>query len=205
MISKFETQEEKEKKEQRTKKIMSYFVVSVLFFSVAAYAFMSFGSESSGEKYGKFSFVELADGWQTKINGFFIFTSYHPKEVEDIKYQGVIETGEFDNIIYFVAKTEAEKGAAEEMNKNIFSLKKEFACLPEDLSSGLNNEECLNLTAKSCSDASYIQKIIVFNEAQGNASVSYANNCMIISGENKEDMIMAADKALFVILGIIKQ
>ena len=84
-------------------------------------------------------------------------------------------------------------------NNNLFSLKKDTACLPEDSES----EKCFNVTAKSCIDASYLEKIIVFEETDEETSITYSNNCLTIKGRSNYDLLRASDKALFIMLGVI--
>lgn len=199
MISKFETAEEKERKAQRNKKIMSFFVIGVLLFSVLAYSLISLSdNDSNSENYNKFKFARTVDGWQTKIDDFFIITQYYPLEVEKITYTGTINKENFENIVYFVAGNDNEKTAAEEINKNLIALKKDYACLPD-----VSSENCINITRKSCADASYIQQIVIFEQGQ-NASLNYNANCLVIKGNDREELIMAADKAIFLIQGVMK-
>jgi len=201
MMPKFETINEREKKQKRLNKIFALFVIGILFFSVIAYSILSINSSGNQLKYGRFGFERTidGDGWKTKVNDLFIITKFHPSEVEEISFKGEVE-GDFSNIIYFVSKTGEEREAAEEMRRNIISLKKDFACLPEDASSG----ECVNMTVKSCEDADYLQKVIVIRGASNETSVDYSDNCMTIRGEDYFGLLMASDKALFKILGVIK-
>lgn len=205
MISKFKTSEEREKEAARTKKIFGILVALILLFSIIAYSFLSFMEEDEGEKYNGFNFIRKAEGWQTKVGDFFILTEFHPEEVEGVQSTGIIENEEFNNIIYFIAKTDAEKRAADEMSKNTLALKKYSACLPEDAATA----ECANTTIKSCNDATYIQKIVVFREKEGiqanETSIAYEKNCLRIEGNNDIELVRAADKSIFMISGIIRE
>ncbi len=199
MIPKFKTIEEREKQEKRVKKFFAWFVIAILFFSVIAYSIMNIGFNNQ-TRYGKLNFEQTSEGWKSKIGDFFIFTQFHPSEVEDIESSLNFDNEDFSNIVYLVAKTENEREAAGEIKKNLLSLKKDFACLPEDS----NLEDCLNMTIKSCSDANYLEKIIVFQEKDAETSIIYSNDCMSITGKNSFELSRASDKALFMILGVIK-
>ncbi len=197
MISEFRTSEEREKREKRMRKLSAYFVIAILFFSIMAYSVLSIHGNSQ-TKYGKFNFEQTYDGWKVKAGDFVVLTQFHPNQVEDIEFTGNID--DFSNIVYLVSKTEAEREAAEEISKNLLSLKTSIACLPEDSES----EECFNMTAKSCADADYLEKVIVIKEKEEDTSIIYSNNCLAITGNNSLELIRASDKFLYKVLGIIK-
>lgn len=197
MISRFKTSEDREKREKRIQKLFAYFVIAILFFSILAYSVLSI-YDNSQTKYGKFAFEQTYGGWKTKVGDFIILTQFHPNQVEDVIFSGNID--DFSSIVYLVSKTENERKAAEEISKNLLSLKKGIACLPEDSES----DECFNMTIKSCADADYLEKVIVIKEKDEETSVSYYNNCMNIIGNNSLELIRASDKVLYKIFGIIK-
>ena len=72
--------------------------------------------------------------------------------------------------------------------------------LPEDSDS----EDCSNVTIKSCNDATYLEKVIVLQERDAETSIDYSDNCMSIIGKNSFELSRASDKALFMVLGVIK-
>lgn len=199
MIAKFKTIEEREKQEKRVKKFFAWFVIAILSFSVIAYSLMNIGFNNQ-TRYGKFNFEQTSEGWKAKVGDFFIFTQFHPSEVENIESNVNFDNEDFSNIVYFVAITESEREASEEIKKNLLALKKDFACLPEDSSL----EDCLNMTVKSCDDANYLEKVVVLQENDSETFMAYSNDCMSITGKNSFELSRASDKALFIILGVIK-
>jgi len=209
MISKFETTEERQKKADRTKMIFSIIMVSILLMSVASFALFynqSTSQESGSTAYNNYKFVYSTEGWKTSIKTpqgpYYIATKYFPGDVEDINYLGSpISNNDFQSIIYFVAKTDVERAAANEIDQNILAQKKEMTCLPEDA----NESACYNMTIRSCENANYLQKIIVFDETdnENETSIIYSNNCLRIKG-SQHNLIRAADKAIFMIFNIIK-
>ena len=203
MISKFQTLKEKEEKDNRTKRIFSLVVVIILALSTAGFALLSSsGRQNEGNVYYNFEFSPTNEGWQTIVGDYYILTQYLPQEVDYINHSGMLDKEDFQGVVYFVTKTEAENQAAEELSKLIIAAKKDYACLPENQ----GEAECLNKSIKSCEDATRIQKIVIFNETESkeNASITYENNCLEIKGKS-EELIRAADKAIFLLFGIIKQ
>ena len=201
MIPKFKTAKEREAKEQKTKRFFGILVIAVLALSVAAFALMSYSPPQEGEKYGKFSFTREVEGWQTQVNDYFLLTTYLPQEVESINHSGIFILEDFQNVVYFVAKSESERKAANELDKVLLALKKEITCLPKDA----NESACMNMSVKSCGDASFIQKIVVFeeNEETNETSIEYRNNCLTVKGDSV-NIIRATDKVIFLLFGIIK-
>ena len=202
MLPKFRTKKEREAKEKKTKRLLSILVISILALSVVAFALSSYGQNQSPgageEMYNGYKFTKQDYGWQTQVDELYVFTSYLPQEVENIKHSGFFALDDFKNIIYFVAKSKNEKKAANELDKMLLALKKDYACLPEYK----NEPECQNLTLRSCEDASYIKKIIVFEE-NNETSIKHENNCVTIKGQG-ENILKAADKVIFLLYGIIK-
>lgn len=201
MIPKFKTAKEREAKEKKTKRFFGILVIAVLSLSVAAFALMSYSPPQTGEKYGKFTFTREIEGWQTQVNDYFLLTTYLPQEVESINHSGIFILEDFQNVVYFVAKSESERKAANELDKVLLALKKEIACLPKDF----NESACMNMSVKSCGDASFIQKIVVFEENDdiNKTSIEYKNNCLTIKGDSV-NIIRAIDKVIFLLFGIIK-
>lgn len=205
MLAKLKTEQEREAKEQRTKTLMSVFMVAILMMSVISFA-LFFMNDNSSSSYNKHKFDYTIEGWQTSVKtetgDYYLLTQYHPKDVENIEFLGSeAKRGDFESVVYFAAKTENERAAAREISRNILAQKKEIACLPEDA----NSQECVNKTVKSCENANNIQKIIVFKEAEGNqSSIEYFSNCVTITG-NEYNMIKAADKFIFLAFDIMKQ
>ena len=209
MISKFETADERQKRSDRTKMIFSIIMVSILLMSVASFALFynqSTSQESGSTRYNNYKFVYSTEGWETSIKTtrgqYYIATKYLPNDVENINYLGSsISKNDFQSIIYLVAKTDAERAAAIEIDKNLIAQKKETACLPEDA----NESACYNMTIKNCESANYLQKIIVLDETdnENETSIIYSSNCLRIKG-SQHNLIRAADKAVFMIFDIIK-
>jgi hypothetical protein len=182
-----------------------------------AFALISYSEQGQPgeERYHNYAFTREREGWQTKVDiqglNYFLLTTYLPQEVESINHSGILQREDFESIIYFVAKTENERKAANELDRVLLALKKEIACLPQDF----NESACVNMTPKDCNNANFIQKIVVFkeNEEINETSIEYIipplylskeNNCLAIEG-NSVNLIRAIDKVIFVMFDIIKE
>lgn len=203
MLPRLKTVREREVKEQKTKRLFSILVISILALSVAAFALISYSpqGELGEEIYHNYIFTREREGWQTEVNNFYLLTTYLPQEVEGINHSGILKLEDFQNVVYFVAKSESERKAANELDRVLLALKKEITCLPQDS----NESACINMSVKSCGDASFIQKIIVFeeNEETNETSIEYKNNCLTIKGDSI-NLIRAIDKVIFLLFGVIK-
>lgn len=195
MIPKIQTAEEKEKKEKRTRTIMAIFVVVLLGASTAGYALMETNS-SETKKYNGFSFSRADNGGWTvkKLN---IVTSYLPQDVENISIDA-INANDFSGNAYIVAFGTEEVTGANELLKVLNIEKVTRACSQE-----LENESfCSEFPIKSCSDAAQSSPVIIFEQSNETA-VSYNSYCLTIKSEGA-DFVKAADRAVFVIAGIMK-
>jgi hypothetical protein len=194
MIPKLKTAQEEEKKEKRSKLLMTIFVVVILGASTAGYALME-TSSSESKKYNGTTFIKTTSGWQPKKMNF--VTTYLPGDVENISVSGDLSIDNFANNAYLVASGEGQFSAANELLKVLPLKKATLSCLPENE----NESFCKDLPLKNCEDASTENPIIIFSDAN-ETSVSYSDYCLKIEGKD-EGFIMAADKTIFVLYGIM--
>jgi len=197
-LRKILTKDEMLRKEHKKRRIMGIVISLVMLSSIAAFALMEYGQNNTDEnqqKYKDYKFTLSEGGWQTKINNNLITTSFLPQDVENISSPAFIQNS-FDSV-YFIADTFEEKGAAEELSRVIQADRKQLACLPEEE----NMSYCNDLPLKNCSDASPQTGIIIVEE-KNESQINYNNYCLTVSG-NSSEIIKSADKAIFVILGII--
>jgi len=194
MIPKLKTAQAEEKKEKRMKLLMTIFVVVILGASTAGYALME-TSSSESQKYNGTMFIKTESGWQPKKMNF--VTTYLPGDVENISVSGDLSIDNFKNNAYLVASGEEQFGAANELLKVLPLQKATLSCLPENE----NESFCKDFPLKDCGDASTETPVIIFSNAN-ETSVSYSDYCLKIEG-NEEKFVMAADKAIFVLYGVM--
>lgn len=185
---------EKERIEKRRKTILATIIIVVLMASTAAFALISNETESS--KYKGFSFIKTDSGWNLKNTN--LITIFLPNEVENISMQG-IEKNDFKRNIYYLAMSDSEQKAADEINRAFSDVieKAQIAC-----SAKYENESfCSELPIKSCEDEA--SDFIIEIEESENQSISYSGNCISIKG-NEIDLLRSADRIIYSAYRVIK-
>ena len=187
-----------EKKEQKKRRTAGIVIAIIMLFSIAAFAFMESTSTTNEntQKYKDYVFQRTEAGWETKANNLQIVTQFLPQEVENISSAQFI-SGDLGNTIFFIADSYDERQAAAELSLILSSQRKQFACLPEDS----NKSECADLPLKSCGSASSESGVVIIKESN-ETSINYNSFCITING-NATELVKAADKAIFKIVGIV--
>ena len=196
-LPKILTEKEKHEKERKRKGWMTVFIVFVLLASTAAFALTS-NNPSEKAKYKEFTFTKTESGWQLKNSN--LITSFLPTEVENIS-SPAISTEDFRKNVYFLAITNPEQMAANEINRAFYNVitKAQLAC-----SEKYENETfCKELPIKSCENETSASNLIVQIEDSENQSMEYNNNCVIIKG-NEADLLKSVDRLIYAAYGIIK-
>lgn len=206
-----ETQARKEARKKRNQVILGIFISLIMLLSVVGYAFLSSYSEELQDqaKYKEYTFKKTLDSWQTKVNvgarQIDLITFYLPSEVENISAEDSLLLSNFiDKTIYIVANNLSERQAATSLAINLEKIvfRMQGACSSEEQ----ETEYCIenNLPIKSCDDATLDTTIIMIEEDETlqEASINYKNGCLVIKG-NGSEIIKAAEKAIFMIYGII--
>jgi len=199
----------REREKQRSKVILGLVIAIILMASTISYVWLE--REATGEKgiaYKDYVFFKTEESWQTVLkikNQEVVLKTFNlPQDVENVSVQGSpILANFFDKTIFIVLNngTIFEKKAA--MQYNIFSrfaLRMQLACSRENENSTFCIEN--NLPVKDCDDSNLQTTVIILKEYEGTAEVNYKNFCLEVKG-NKEGLLKANDKALYVIFGIM--
>jgi hypothetical protein len=198
MIHRLETKESRDKKTRNRNIFFGIIIAIVMVAGTVGWAISS-GEKESIEKYNGFVFSKGTDNyWHDQSIG--LKTTFLPKEVENITSEGILNIEKFaGKTLYLSVSTIEEKQAALEIATNLqsFANRIQFAC-PEDI----NDSFCADQPIKNCNDTSLDSAIIVVSEGNLTKSV-YTSGCLTITGDG-EDLIKVADKATFLIFGVIK-
>lgn len=196
MLRRIMTKEEKEKRDQKNKTIISIVLAVIMLFSTAGYFVMDFsGQKSNSIKYNNIEFKKSDSGyWEFKSSGQIFSTLYNPLETQNISINIVSNIHSYTNQpLYFSAEPiETMPGANQEIIRNIGSLtlRNNYACLDDNCSQ--------DYITKNCST----DNIIIYQESKNNqTSIIQEEKCIKIiykEGEAEE----ASDAFLFKILGI---
>lgn len=185
---------DKEKQEKRMKMWLTIFIVAVMALSTAGFA-LNFAS-TERKSYNGIKFTRTEEGWQPK--GYSIATVYIPQDVENISSEGTFSANDFNAKAYLISPPYMRNSALELLRA--LPLKSiQQACLPEQE----NEPYCSDLPLKSCEDADSQNAIIIFNE-KNETAIRYRGYCLQIEGD-AESSLRAADKAVFIAYGMIKQ
>ena len=195
-LPKILSEEERIHKEKIRGRWMTVIIIFILMASTAAYALTSLGGETAKTKYNGFSFIQTDQGWQLKDTG--LLTKFLPNDIENIS-SPAISGADFKKNVYFVAMSNSEQLAANELNSAFYNsiVKSQLAC-PEKYA---NESFCSTLPIKNCENDSS-SDLIVQIEEQENQSISYRGNCLMIKGSG-DDLLKSADKLIFSAYGII--
>jgi hypothetical protein len=224
-ISKIKTREEVEKKQKKKQFYLVVALVFILVTSILGYAFNVSQRQTSNvqkETYGNFLFEKYGDYWKVSIEdnkgninpNLNFYFRYSPKDLYEIynfsEVANIInDLKTIDNYyqkpIYIYSEND---GAESEVLTNLFYSSKiaeraQKACLDYssiNLSKENNcTQENKDYPVKTCEDNFIIIEKNKDNSSQ--ISLEQIENCLFIKGNN-QDLIKAADEALFRILGI---
>ncbi|MBU2522825.1 MAG: hypothetical protein KKE23_00860 [Nanoarchaeota archaeon] len=193
-MRKIVTRAEREEKDKRLKFWLAIFIVGIMAASTAGFA-LNFSSDNEESRtYGDLKFTITEQGWQPK--GYSIATSYLPQDVENISSKGTFSYTDFNSKVYLISAPYMQNEAIE-LLRYLPITNLQQACSKEDE----NISHCADVPLKSCEDASSQSAIIIFKESN-ETSIDYSGYCLQIQGDS-EDILKAADKALFIAYGII--
>lgn len=195
-LPKILSESEKQAKETRRNRLMTAIIVIILMASTAAFALTSDKTEKM--KYNGFSFIKTDSGWNVKDTN--LITAFLPKDVENLS-SPEISPEDFKKNVFYIAMTNAEQAAANELNRAFYSHieKAQLACSEKYADESF----CTELPVKDCENNTETNELIIEIEETENSSIAYENGCISIKG-NEADLLRASDKIIFSAYGIIR-
>lgn len=217
MLKRLEAKEAREARQRKNQTIIGVFIVVIMVSSIAGYALWGSPETEKGQQnYNDYAFVKTENGWQTQLNiegkNIILNSLYLPQELENLTAKGKPLLGDFKGKeVYIMAESPKERQAASQLASALdsFALRLQLACSEQEADS----EFCQDLPIKNCDNANMQTSIIVINEQEEKAenqtettkaSVNYKNNCLVIEARNDE-LAKAAEKAIFMIFGIMEK
>jgi hypothetical protein len=217
MMQPIETKEMKEKREHRQKLFIGLFISFIMLFSSVGYMIGNNNSDSGETEdnesiahYNGYTFTRVSGGWATNASiegkAIQIVSANLPAELENISTIGKPFLSDFSGKnLYFIASSNNERMAVSKFYPYLGNLvnRMQFACSKESENESFCVEQ--KLPRKSCDDASKTTAIISIegDENSTAASIGSQNGCLAIKG-NSTGLQMAAEKSIFLILGIMK-
>ncbi len=191
-MKKILTQEEKEKKEIRSKVIIGLILVVIMVLSTAGYSFFSGSGE--GIKKVDYNGVEFVlnenSFWSFKIENVEFLTQYNPKETENISAPVFKTANDFyDKPLFFLGEGTAKQEIAQNLGN--FALRMQDACIKD------YEDMCQNdAPFKNCSR----DNIVIIKEANY-TEIYQGEKCIFVFSPYGEQ-VKAADALIFKILGV---
>lgn len=188
-------------KEDKKKKIKQFVVGGILIFvmlmSTIGYSFQG-GQEddntSQKVSYNGFDFIENNGFWSLEVGQMQFLFSYNPIQVENSS----LDIAEDSNIKSFNNYYNKPLYISSENQEANFEISVNFEKIAQRIQPAcLEGEKCLDkdLPIKTCSD-----NIIIIKE-NSTSSITQDNNCVFITGQQK-DLVIIVDDFLFKTLGI---
>ena len=190
----------KEKKEKRRWGLM-LFIVMIMVGTSFSVVFFGFSGTREVVKYNDIKFARMQDRWEAKINGKNAAFSFLPNEVEVIpdNESAKLLQNKFEiDVTYDQNSTfkEAMALAQHQMgltlaNYDIFVRK------------GFTSNNTFGLPIIGCKDAT-AQVPVVYFRHRNETKIFNKNSCVIVEASSNAEFIMAKDRLLYSILGVIK-
>lgn len=192
-MKKIINKEERERKENSTKRTLVIIVGVILLLSTLGYSFISFGgkNQENEKEYGGIKFSLDENGWNFEIQGIKFNTLYLPDETANISSEiNLTAQDYYGKPVYFSKESEAE--GIREIETNLYSIaeRMQLACL---------DENCTEYAVKDCSIDNVI---IIKRNAENESFISQKDKCITISAM-PGDIARASDRFLFKIIGFV--
>ncbi|MEK6948681.1 MAG: hypothetical protein AABX34_00560 [Nanoarchaeota archaeon] len=158
-----------------------------------------------------YSFVKFDDLWYTQLKSpkgtrlYNIQFRYGPKEVEEVKVEGILDTGLFDNAQdYYVtfnptgndfSSVALAVGDFNQQMTNIFFKQPIAACDRNE------TRACIDRQVITCKDT---DKLVLYVKESNTSRVLYDDNCITIEGSGF-DLVKGIDRVLYEFYGIMEQ
>jgi hypothetical protein len=196
-IHKIITQEEKERRETKNKRIMGIILGIIMLFSTAGYFVFDFSSgKTNSLEYGQYKFKQNQNGyWTFSYANQEYQTLFTPFDTVNISRQMTRTLSEYYNIPLYISAQPIEDisaSATQEILRNIQNSvdRVNYACLDENCSQNYPVKSCLS------------DNILVFKQSTANSSsIKQDKRCVIIFYTASEEE-KVADAFLFSLLGI---
>jgi hypothetical protein len=209
MLRKIETKESRQKKQNnQSKLIIGLVILFLMVFSTLGYAIVQNNNpQTEGEKYGNYTFVRGASGWETTLKLFgnkVLSTSYLPREVLEVNSSPVDLFYFQDKIVYITVRNQQDVQTSVDLSKNLGSIfsRIQYACNYDEENSTFCIEA--NLPLKNCEDAGS-NIVILIDSKNFNSTVpsyTFKDSCLTIKGEGS-GIMKAADNFIFRLFRII--
>ncbi len=192
------------KKSEKKKWGLILFIIFIMLGTSVSFVFFGFQPQNEVIKYNGIKFVKYPDRWEAKINERFAAFSFLPDEAEKINVPD-------SSLIRLRDKLEID------VTYDLNSTFKESIALAHHqmaltlgqynvfVRKGFTANSTYSLPIITCNDSTENAPVVYFREGNTtNANIHLEDGCIIAEAKTNEGFIMAKDRILYAILGVIK-
>ena len=190
----------KEKKEKRRWGLM-LFIVMIMVGTSFSVVFFGFSGTREVVKYNGIKFARMQDRWEAKINDKSAAFSFLPNEVEVIadNESAKLLQNKFEIDVTYNQNSTFKEAMALAQHQMALTL----ANYDIFVRKGFTSNNTFGLPIIGCKDATADVPVIYFRHGN-ETKISNKNSCVIVEASSNAEFIMAKDRLLYSILGVIK-
>ncbi len=185
------------------KTLASLFIVAIMVLSIFAVVLDSTITSSNKAKYNGYKFTQTPRGWLTKIKGNELLFNFFPAELEHLEIPASIieklKTTKALQITY-----DSENPEATVLADIQFLLEQRLRSNTEIyvLRGMTRADENMPVLQITCANATQQMPVVLLNTANS-TKIYEENNCILAEGD-AENLLMFAEKTLYVLLGVMQ-
>jgi len=202
--------EKKEKTNKSSSKNLTILFIIILGLIILFFSIKYFYHPITNEEsyvYNGFKFTRVSNLWLTEVQKdntlFRITTRYRPRDIEDVLFEPEVSKKIINsNGIYLTVPPNLTSVAVLAMAEvgRIVGTRYNILNIPSEVALTVPNDK--GAIVKTCEDAVNGVSVIFFR--RGNSTAVYSDkNCIIVQGEDDWEIVRAADRLTFDLLGIM--
>ncbi len=177
------------------RKVMGWFVILVMVLGGMGVVLTGDGSV---QNYNGFKFTQTSQGWQTKINGESKVFNFYPGNVAFVGLPTEAKSLKDKKVLMVSYNPDVELTPAFAQLQYDYERK-----LPDSIYVIRAVTNGTSLPVFTCANATSSSPVILFDQAE-NATATFANNCLTITGFDAYGFATQAEALLYTILGVIE-
>ncbi len=187
------------KRMKRNQIMISVFIAFIMTTSVIGYMWMR--DTNPEYKYNNFKFSKIQNKWVAEINKIKVEFDYHPSEILNINASNDV-ISMLSGKIEIDATYDANSSKKEGISYSIYEMNKQLKNSRTYLRQGFISENEFKMPVITCNQSTITVPVIYFMESN-ETQIYLKDNCIIIEGKKDIDFIMAKDRIVYGIFGVI--
>lgn len=183
------------------KTVMSVFIAVIMIVSVIGFS-LTFATPAQKLTYNDFTFLQTAQGWQTKINTMRVIFSNYPAQLEYIPFDEGAKTALDARALWFSYDPNDLNAPA---IADIFFYMEEVLATVSDIyvQRGLVNNTEYVLPEATCMNATVTVPVLLFRSGNETA-ITHEQGCIIATAESDQELYRLGDRLLYQALGVMR-